>query len=496
MMMMMMMCTYVILLFLVCLIAVYFALSTPSIADTTRPMRDGEEQGKTYNFVSRDVFMGMVKSNAFIEYGEHKGELYGTIRPSNQTAGEANGAAPASAAFSTTSRPSMDAATAIVPTAAPVETVPSTAPLSASSSSGHASLAEAAAAVAAASAATAGPSTGHTSSFNTLLVKNAYGSPYAASAAAATKSEDNLGPLPEGWEEALTPEGVPYYINHNSKTTQWLDPRAKPKDGLPYGWTKVEDPNIGTYYMDHVHQRCTFIHPTLEADTSAPRPAAANAFIAYEAPMSAADRARVASKFADDARRIANELMQRAQEAARIAAAAATDAERAAQAAKEEARAKGQPVPSTASRTSSSVAQHTAVSATPSTVSLAGSLSSAGVVASPAPAPPTSQVAHTPAGRVVSVAPQANHTPAPSAVAAGGHTATAAAGTGTATTPAQRTNSSDQARPRMVRACSAETRKMSWMCSHYVRADSIHRDIVKCSRHSSGSISRCVTQRP
>uniref|UniRef100_A0A3P9ACG0 WW domain-containing protein n=1 Tax=Esox lucius TaxID=8010 RepID=A0A3P9ACG0_ESOLU len=33
------------------------------------------------------------------------------------------------------------------------------------------------------------------------------------------------GPLPEGWEQAVTPEGEVYYINHTTKTTSWLDPR-------------------------------------------------------------------------------------------------------------------------------------------------------------------------------------------------------------------------------------------------------------------------------
>nr|2L4J_A Chain A, Yes-associated protein 2 (YAP2) [Oryzias latipes] len=35
------------------------------------------------------------------------------------------------------------------------------------------------------------------------------------------------GPLPEGWEQAITPEGEIYYINHKNKTTSWLDPRLE-----------------------------------------------------------------------------------------------------------------------------------------------------------------------------------------------------------------------------------------------------------------------------
>lgn len=35
----------------------------------------------------------------------------------------------------------------------------------------------------------------------------------------------NLPPLPEGWEQRRTADGVPYFANHNDQTTQWADPR-------------------------------------------------------------------------------------------------------------------------------------------------------------------------------------------------------------------------------------------------------------------------------
>ncbi|MEQ2290257.1 DNA-binding transcription factor yap1 [Ameca splendens] len=40
------------------------------------------------------------------------------------------------------------------------------------------------------------------------------------------------GPLPDGWEQAITPEGEIYYINHKNKTTSWLDPRLEPRYAL------------------------------------------------------------------------------------------------------------------------------------------------------------------------------------------------------------------------------------------------------------------------
>ncbi|XP_030745904.1 E3 ubiquitin-protein ligase Nedd-4 isoform X2 [Sitophilus oryzae] len=39
------------------------------------------------------------------------------------------------------------------------------------------------------------------------------------------KPEDDLGPLPEGWEERLHTDGRIFFIDHNTRTTQWDDPR-------------------------------------------------------------------------------------------------------------------------------------------------------------------------------------------------------------------------------------------------------------------------------
>ncbi|XP_050313943.1 WW domain-containing transcription regulator protein 1 isoform X2 [Anthonomus grandis grandis] len=40
----------------------------------------------------------------------------------------------------------------------------------------------------------------------------------------ASKSDDNT-PLPPGWEQARTPEGQIYYLDHTTRTTTWEDPR-------------------------------------------------------------------------------------------------------------------------------------------------------------------------------------------------------------------------------------------------------------------------------
>ncbi|XP_017264278.1 membrane-associated guanylate kinase, WW and PDZ domain-containing protein 3 isoform X3 [Kryptolebias marmoratus] len=102
--------------------------------------------------------------------------------------------------------------------------------------------------------------------------------------------DDSLEPLPLNWEMAYTETGMIYFIDHNTKTTTWLDPRlakkAKPpekcEDGeLPYGWEEIDDPQYGTYYVDHINQRTQFENPVLEAkkklsqETSAIQQAAA-----------------------------------------------------------------------------------------------------------------------------------------------------------------------------------------------------------------------------
>ncbi|XP_047662885.1 membrane-associated guanylate kinase, WW and PDZ domain-containing protein 3a isoform X1 [Tachysurus fulvidraco] len=80
--------------------------------------------------------------------------------------------------------------------------------------------------------------------------------------------------LPKNWEMAFTETGMVYFIDHNTKTTTWLDPRmakkAKPPEKcdegeLPYGWEKIEDPQYGTYFVDHINQKTQFENPVMEA---------------------------------------------------------------------------------------------------------------------------------------------------------------------------------------------------------------------------------------
>ncbi|XP_057379722.1 membrane-associated guanylate kinase, WW and PDZ domain-containing protein 1-like isoform X1 [Daphnia carinata] len=88
-------------------------------------------------------------------------------------------------------------------------------------------------------------------------------------------SEAELGPLPQNWEKAYTERGEVYFIDHNTGTSQWLDPRLSKiqkksleecaEDELPYGWEKIDDPTYGTYYIDHVNRKTQYENPVTQA---------------------------------------------------------------------------------------------------------------------------------------------------------------------------------------------------------------------------------------
>ncbi|KAL8183672.1 UNVERIFIED_CONTAM: MAGUK p55 subfamily member 4 [Gekko kuhli] len=48
------------------------------LVDTTRAQKSYEENGREYHYVSRETFENMVYTHRMLEYGEYKGNLYGT----------------------------------------------------------------------------------------------------------------------------------------------------------------------------------------------------------------------------------------------------------------------------------------------------------------------------------------------------------------------------------------------------------------------------------
>lgn len=76
------------------------------------------------------------------------------------------------------------------------------------------------------------------------------------------EDDDPLGPLPEGWEKRIDPNGRVYFVNHKNKTTQWEDPRTQGlEDPLPPGWEIKYTPEGLRYFVDHNTKTTTFVDP-------------------------------------------------------------------------------------------------------------------------------------------------------------------------------------------------------------------------------------------
>uniref|UniRef100_A0A8C2JX18 Membrane-associated guanylate kinase, WW and PDZ domain-containing protein 1 n=1 Tax=Cyprinus carpio TaxID=7962 RepID=A0A8C2JX18_CYPCA len=238
---------------------------------TTRLPRDGEVPGVDYNFLSVDEFLKLEQSGTLLEIGSYEGNYYGTPKPPSQppsgkviTGDALQDSLPGSQQSTprrTKSYNEMQNA-GIVPTETEDD---DEVPEMNSSLTGqqrvHAfHLAE--------------------------CSQNTHTHP------GYPTEEDPLGPLPENWEMAYTESGEVYFIDHNTKTTSWIDPRCMDKpqkpleecedDGmamwltenvfcfasfpeLPSGWEKIDDPVYGVYYVDHINRKTQYENPILEA---------------------------------------------------------------------------------------------------------------------------------------------------------------------------------------------------------------------------------------
>lgn len=49
-----------------------------TLADTSRPRREDEEDGKDYYFTARHIFEADIRANKFVEHGHYKKDYYGT----------------------------------------------------------------------------------------------------------------------------------------------------------------------------------------------------------------------------------------------------------------------------------------------------------------------------------------------------------------------------------------------------------------------------------
>uniref|UniRef100_A0A3P8XDX5 E3 ubiquitin-protein ligase n=1 Tax=Esox lucius TaxID=8010 RepID=A0A3P8XDX5_ESOLU len=87
---------------------------------------------------------------------------------------------------------------------------------------------------------------------------------YIYSAQMMLAENDPLGPLPPGWERRVDSNDRVYFVNHNTKTTQWEDPRTQGlqnEDPLPQGWEIRYTREGVRYFVDHNTRTTTFSDP-------------------------------------------------------------------------------------------------------------------------------------------------------------------------------------------------------------------------------------------
>ncbi|XP_036005251.1 membrane-associated guanylate kinase, WW and PDZ domain-containing protein 2a isoform X3 [Fundulus heteroclitus] len=243
---------------------------------TTRQPKEGEVPGVDYNFVTVERFMELEKSGALLESGTYEDNFYGTPKPPsepsalllNVTDQLLPGARPSSEGKRKRNKSvsNMEKAS-IEPPEEEEEEKPivngNGVAVTPESSEHEDKSTDASGDV--------GPQSNPPEA--PAEVPQEYGqSPKTV--VPKPEENDELGPLPDNWEMAYTEKGEVYFIDHNTKTTSWLDPRlakkAKPpeeckEDELPYGWEKIDDPIYGSYYVDHINRRTQFENPVLEA---------------------------------------------------------------------------------------------------------------------------------------------------------------------------------------------------------------------------------------
>lgn len=83
--------------------------------------------------------------------------------------------------------------------------------------------------------------------------------------AAKPESNDPLGPLPDGWEKRNDKANRVYFVNHNTRTTQWEDPRVSGvtanQKPLPANWEMRYTPDGIPYFVDHNTKTTSFNDP-------------------------------------------------------------------------------------------------------------------------------------------------------------------------------------------------------------------------------------------
>nr|XP_040058845.1 membrane-associated guanylate kinase, WW and PDZ domain-containing protein 1b isoform X3 [Gasterosteus aculeatus aculeatus] len=271
---------------------------------TTRGPRDGEVSGVDYNFLSVEDFLKLEKSGTLLEIGTFDGNYYGTPKPPVQppsgkviNSGGIGGDAPLpdglsgslpGSQHSTPRRRSKsynDMHNAGIGPGERQEDDDEDLPDMTSSFTGDSSELDEIphSARPYAPRKSDPPYVGRTPSPSATTESTQQSNSHLSH----PPPEDPLGILPDNWEMAYTESGEVYFIDHNTKTTSWIDPRCMDKpqkpleeceddEGvhteeldndleLPPGWEKIDDPVYGVYYVDHINRKTQYENPMLEA---------------------------------------------------------------------------------------------------------------------------------------------------------------------------------------------------------------------------------------
>ncbi|KAF5907243.1 membrane-associated guanylate kinase, WW and PDZ domain-containing protein 1-like isoform X9, partial [Clarias magur] len=251
---------------------------------TTRPPRDGEVPGVDYNFLSVQEFLELEQCGTLLEIGTYEGNYYGTPKPPSE---------PRSGTVITQDalRHALSGFWNSTPKRTKSYTDIHHARVVPDEQTGDADF----------STDMNNAFTGDSGRQEVHAPPSALNNVAASPAATMASShhpqlpleEDPLGPLPDNWEMAYTENGEVYFIDHNTKTTSWIDPRCQDKQQkpleeceddeegvhteeteldrnlieleLPPGWEKIDDPVYGVYYVDHVNRKTQYENPVLEA---------------------------------------------------------------------------------------------------------------------------------------------------------------------------------------------------------------------------------------
>ncbi|XP_077582961.1 membrane-associated guanylate kinase, WW and PDZ domain-containing protein 1b isoform X4 [Stigmatopora nigra] len=269
---------------------------------TTRLPREGEVPGVDYNFLSVQAFLELEKSGTLLEIGTYDGNYYGTPKPplqppggkviTNSSGGDAtrpdglSGSLPGSQESTprrTKSYNDMHNA-GIVPGELPLEDDEDLPDMISSYTGESSDLDEIHRSVRPFTPRQSDPSY---LGINPLPPATTESTQQTHPNLSHPPPEDPQGPLPDNWEMAYTENGEVYFIDHNTKTTSWIDPRCldKPQKPLeeceddegvhteeldndpelPPGWEKIDDPVYGVYYVDHINRKTQYENPVLEA---------------------------------------------------------------------------------------------------------------------------------------------------------------------------------------------------------------------------------------